>query len=57
MKNYAIWEDEIERLLETCTIEEALEAMDITPHECIEALLKHGYVKLPPWIKEDGPPS
>jgi len=34
-------------------LEEAFEALDITPYEVIEVLLKHGYVELPPFLERE----
>lgn len=47
-------DDQIKEFLELYPeLEEAFEALDITPYEVIEVLLRHGYIELPPFLERD----
>lgn len=45
-----MFEEEVRELLELYSLEEALEVLDVTPEDCIEILLRHGYAVLPPFL-------
>lgn len=44
--------DKVEELLSLYELEEMFEVLDITPHEVVTILLKHGYVTLPPFLED-----
>lgn len=47
------FEWQIEKLLDTLSLEDIFEELDITPHEVLVILFKGGHVELPPWLEEE----
>jgi hypothetical protein len=45
--------NKVRELLETLSLEEVFEHLDITPEDVIEILLQGGYVVLPPWLDDE----